>query len=182
MSSIGSFQYLLTLGIHGLSVPVMNGRGRHQAQASMVMLVVIPVEEGTCPGPDVGQGAKSVREPGTILHGLELSFRVGIVIGGVGPGMTLGHAQVSQKLGHGLGAHRTAPVGVDDELVRRDVLLDARLRDQLSGQSGQLALGDHPADHVTAEDVQDDIQVVVGPLDGAFELSDIPAPELSNDN
>jgi hypothetical protein len=39
-------------------------------------------------------------------------------------------------------------------------------------------MGDHPADHTTAEDVEDDIEVKIGPFGQAFEFGDIPLPHL----
>jgi hypothetical protein len=39
-------------------------------------------------------------------------------------------------------------------------------------------MGHHPADDVTAEDVEHDVQVEVGPVRRAEELSDVPAPQL----
>src|SRR4030095_4042947 len=53
-----------------------------------------------------------------------------------------------------------------------------RLADELLGQRRALAMRDHPADHVPAEDVEHDVQVEVGPLRGPEELGDVPAPEL----
>jgi hypothetical protein len=39
-------------------------------------------------------------------------------------------------------------------------------------------VGDHPADDVAAEDVEDDVQVQVGLLRRAEQLRDVPAPHL----
>ena len=62
--------------------------------------------------------------------------------------------------------------------VRRDVVLGHRLGDQLLGQFGGFLRGDHPADDVAAEDVEDHIQVEAGPFGRAFEFRDVPAPDL----
>src|SRR5687768_7720523 len=67
---------------------------------------------------------------------------------------------------------------MDGELPGLDALARARLDDELLGQSGALACGDHPADDVAAEDVEDHVEVVVGPLRGALELGDVPRPDL----
>src|ERR1035437_2931973 len=37
---------------------------------------------------------------------------------------------------------------------------------------------DHPAGDVAAEDIQDDVEIEVGPLGGSEQLGDVPAPEL----
>ena len=39
-------------------------------------------------------------------------------------------------------------------------------------------MSDHPADNVTAEDVQDHVEVKVSPLGWAKQLGDIPGPDL----
>ena len=52
------------------------------------------------------------------------------------------------------------------------------LGDETSRQLGAFSVGHHPARHVAREDVQDDVQVVVGPFDRATQLGDIPRPNL----
>jgi hypothetical protein len=48
----------------------------------------------------------------------------------------------------------------------------------LSGQRGQLLVGDHPAHPLAAEDIQQDVKVIICPFDGSFEFGDIPGPDL----
>ena len=50
--------------------------------------------------------------------------------------------------------------------------------DELLGQGGGLAGGDHPADRVPAVDVEDHVEVVVGPFRRAVQLGDVPGPDL----
>src|SRR5207244_8306120 len=63
-------------------------------------------------------------------------------------------------------------------MVRRDSLLGAALLDEPFGQAGVLRLGDHPAHHVAAEDVDDYVEVEVDQLRRALELGDVPGPDL----
>ena len=67
---------------------------------------------------------------------------------------------------------------MDAQLAAGDALLGAGRGDQLLGQDGGFAGGDHPADDVAAENVEDDVQVEVGPLGPPEELGDVPAPQL----
>jgi hypothetical protein len=67
---------------------------------------------------------------------------------------------------------------MDGQLIWLDALFGARLGDQLLGQLGAFSFGDHPAHHVAAEDVQDDIEIEVGPLARAVKLGNVPAPQL----
>ena len=59
-----------------------------------------------------------------------------------------------------------------------DVLLLDGLRDELLGDAGRLAVLDSPADHIATEHVEDDVQVVVGPLRRTEQFADIPTPDF----
>jgi hypothetical protein len=69
--------------------------------------------------------------------------------------------------------------GMQRELVRANTFFGTRFSDECLSQFGRLALADHVADHLAAEHVQNDIQVVVGPLRRPFELGNVPAPQFS---
>jgi hypothetical protein len=88
----------------------------------------------------------------------------------------LGDAEVGEQERDRLGRHRGAAVGVQGQLVAVDLLLADCLGDQRLGQHGGLAGGDHPADRVAGEDVEDHVEVVVGPLRRPVQLGDIPTP------
>ena len=59
----------------------------------MAMLGVVVVEEGVAEGAGVVDGPELSGERGAVFEGLELRLAVGIVIGDVWPGMTLGDVQ-----------------------------------------------------------------------------------------
>ena len=90
--------------------------------------------------------------------------------------MGLGNSEVSQEQTHGLAPHRAATVRVKGELVGFNVLLATALGDEALGERGTFSVSQHPANHVAGEDVEDDVEVVVGPLGGATKLRDIPRP------
>jgi hypothetical protein len=96
----------------------------------------------------------------------------------MGPAVGLGDPQIGQQERHGLGPHRRAPVGMNPQAAGLDVLLFAGLPDQLLGQGRRFRRGDHPAHHVAAEDVQDDVEVEIRPLHRAEELGNVPGPDL----
>jgi hypothetical protein len=55
----------------------------------------------------------------------------------------------------------------------------ARAASIVANRAGNgLAGGDHPADGVPAVDVEDDVEVVVGPFRGAVQLGDVPGVDL----
>src|SRR5712692_11510002 len=61
---------------------------------------------------------------------------------------------------------------MERQLPRGDALLRARLADQAFGQGRTLARRDHPADDIPAEDVENHVEIEVGPLRRAEQLRD----------
>ncbi len=145
----------------------------------MVVLVVVPGEERAADLAGVLERAEAVGEVGAVLEGLELRLRERVVVGDVGPRVGLARrprsasssATVLQVMAAPRSAWRVSWPGSMPCL--RQVS-----RDQPLGEAGVLALGDHPADHVAAEDVEDHVEVEVGPLGRAHELGDVPGPDL----
>ena len=78
----------------------------------------------------------------------------------------------------GLLLDRAATVRLKGELVGFNVLLATALGDEALRERRTFSVSQHPANHVAGEDVEDDVEVVVGPLDGATELRNIPRPNL----
>src|ERR1019366_2401222 len=78
----------------------------------------------------------------------------------------------------GFGGHRGSAIGVDGQSVCHDGLFLAGCRDQPFGQLGSFASCHHPAHHIAAEDVQDDVEMEIGPLGWAQQLRNIPCPDL----
>ena len=59
-----------------------------------------------------------------------------------------------------------------------DALLEAAFLDELGGERGILPFGDHPADDIAAEDVEQDVEVKVGPALRSEQPGDVPRPDL----
>src|SRR3989337_306334 len=64
------------------------------------------------------------------------------------------------------------------ELALLNILLCAGFTDNLLRQCSRFSQCDHPADDIAAEDVQNHIQVKVGPFYWTEELSNVPRPDL----
>ena len=94
------------------------------------------------------------------------------------PAMGLADIQIDQQGGDRLGTHAGTAIGMQGQAAGRDVLLGDGVGDQLLGQFGGLPMGDHPAHHVTAEDVEDHVQMEAGPLCRPAQLRDIPRPHF----
>jgi hypothetical protein len=67
---------------------------------------------------------------------------------------------------------------MNTNVSRLDFLFTARIRNEPFGQFGTLTVGHHPAHYITAEDVEDHVEIKAGPLRRAEQFRDIPAPEL----
>ena len=105
--------------------------------------------------------AEALGELGLVFQGLEVGLRERVVVGGVGPAVRLGDAEVGQHQGGGLGLHRPAAVGVEGQLAGRHGVLGEGVIEQRLEQGGALGIGDAPADDPAAEDVEDDVEIEV---------------------
>jgi len=142
------------------------------------MLLVVPAEEFLAEGAGILQATETIRKVGAIFEGAELTLRVGIVIRDVRAAVGLGNAQVGQHERHRLGDHRSAPVAVNIELARWDVVHPDGLFQKALCQFAALTRRHHPAGNVAAEDVEHHIKVEVSPLDRTAQLRNVPTPQL----
>ena len=67
---------------------------------------------------------------------------------------------------------------MDQKLSRLDQLFLHGLFNQFTGKDGEFSVGHHPAHHIAAEDVQNDIEIIIGPLLRSFQFGDIPGPDF----
>jgi len=70
--------------------------------------------------------AEAIREVRPAFQCPELRLRVRIVVRNMRSTVRLGHLQVGEQVGHRLGPHTTAAVGMQCECARLDVLLGYR--------------------------------------------------------
>ena len=145
MSGIGGGEHVGSPGPHQLGAVVVDISRGMEPDAGVTVLVVVPAEEPAAEGVGVLVAAEAVGELGPVFHGAELAFAVGVVVGAVRPGVRLGHAEVGQQGGDGLGGHRRAAIGVDGELAMGDALFGGGVGQQCLGQPGVLGMGQHPA-------------------------------------
>ena len=124
------------------------------------------------------QGAEAGRKRRPVLQGLELTRRGRSVVRDMRARVRRGDAEIREQERHGFGRHRGPAIRVDREVPGHDPLPGARGLDQPFGQRRAFAGRHHPADGVAAEDVQDHVQVEVGPLGRPQERGEVPAPQL----
>jgi hypothetical protein len=145
-----------------------------QADGRVMVLLVVPGKERLKEGAGFFDAGEALREIGVIFEGLELRLRKGIVVARMGPPVGFGDPEIGQQEADWFGGHRGAPIRADGELPGPDGLLAAGLFNEALRQSGGFPGRNHPADHIPAEDVEDDIELVVGPFDRPQELGDVP--------
>lgn len=178
VGSIGGTEPLLS-GVTQRGGPsVVHGGWRHQPETRVVMLAVVPGEEPLAEDTGVLDRTEPLRELRAVLQGLELGLGERIVVGDLGARVAPRHAELRQQQRHGLAGHRRATIGVEKPLAWSDALLRASLGDQPLCERGGLPWREHPAGHVSAEDVEYHVEVEVGPLHRTQECGDVPRPHL----
>jgi hypothetical protein len=90
--------------------------------------------------------------------------------------MRAGDAEVSEQERGGFCLHRAATVGVQRELTWRHVVLLDRVVEQRLEQAGGFRVGDTPADHAAAENIQDDVEIKVALVHFQTEGEMAPTP------
>ena len=144
----------------------------------MAMLVVVPAEPPRQKLLRIGGRIEERREPRMVLQCAELGFGAGIVIRGPGTGEAVLQPQELDQIHGSARFHGTSAVVVYSHSVSRlEVPLDC-LADESLGAPGVLALRDHPADDVSREDVDHDVEEEELPAPGPLEPGDVPGPDL----
>ena len=122
------------------------------------MLGVVPREEDSKVSPGVLGFGEAARVVGCIFYGLEVAFRVRVVVGYARPTVAGQDVEIHQKLRKGLGCHWGTTVLVERKLTGLDTLLLAGGADQLLGQCGALSGSHHPRHDVAREEIQHDVE------------------------
>ena len=99
VGEVGRVQDGLPLGQDCRGLAVMQCRGRQEADAGVVVSLVVPVEEVYGEGPGVLDGAEAGGKGWPVFHGAELAFRVRVVVGDVRAAVGLGHAEIAGEKG-----------------------------------------------------------------------------------
>ncbi len=151
---------------------------RAEAERAVMVFVVVPVEEARGVARACSMQPKRSGKPGRYLSVLKGDSEKGLSFETCGRECVLVTPRSASSNATDLLVIGAAAVGVERELPGLDALAAARLVDELAGEGRALLVRDHPADDVAAEDVEDDVQVEVGPLLRPEQLGDVPAPQL----
>jgi len=173
----GDVKNCLTCGVDGIGLAVMHLVRCHQADACVVMVLVVPVEEAAAEAPGVLDAAEALGKVRLIFEGFEVAFGEGVVVGGVRAVVRPGDTEIGQQQCCRLGLHGSAAIGMQGELARRHAVLGDGVIEQWTEQRGAFGVRHAPADHAAAEDVEDDIKVEVAPLGWPYQFGDVPGPD-----
>ncbi len=94
----------------------------------------------------------------------ELSFQIRIVIEHMRTTVSSDHTEIGQEHRDAAGFHGHPPVRVNRKLSGLHALPPYCLSYRIARQIGALRIGDHPANNVTTENVQDHMKIGAGPL------------------
>lgn len=154
--SEGGVQNDLAGGMDGVGLAIMDLVRGHETDANVVVILIVPGEEAPAERLGVLDASEALGEIRLIFQGLEMAFREGIVVGGMGAAVGFGDAQIGEQLCGGLGLHRAAAIGMQGELARRDVVLRVCPETLLRTQSPQ-----HKADHGEPDEGERRFQVLL---------------------
>ena len=71
-------------GVDLVGLTVVHLVGRHQADAGMVMILIVPIKEAAAEPLGILNTTETLRKLRLVFHGFEVAFRERIVIGGCG--------------------------------------------------------------------------------------------------
>ena len=161
-----------------LTAPLIDQRRREEANANMMMLLVVPSEEALAPRASFLETGKALRIRRPVLQRFELRLRVGIVVGDAGTRMTSGDIQVDEELIEGLGGHRRAVIGMNGKRRRINAPLSNDGRKELLSKRAVFIGFETPADDETAKNVDSHIEMEPNPFLSTGQLRDIPGEYL----
>jgi len=113
---------LLALLEYLSGAPIMHIGWGQQLNPAMVVMIVVPVKKTQAPASSIWRTTKASWKIRAVLQGLELRFRIRIVIGNIGARMGFGHTQIGQQHRHGLGNHCRTSIRMQGQLLRSDPL------------------------------------------------------------
>src|SRR5471032_194133 len=81
----GTIESFLACRVDRVDLAVMDLIGRHQAEAGMMVILIVPAEKAPAECLGVLDAAEALGELRLIFQGFEVAFRERVVVGGVGP-------------------------------------------------------------------------------------------------
>ena len=138
---------------------IMNHFRSKQPDSTVAMFAVVPGKEILAKDATILDGAEAIGKTWTIFQRLKLRLGVRIIIGHMRAAVTLRDAEIGEQQRNRLGFHRRTTVRMNRQPSRHHVLFLARFRNEALSERTALVGGNHPADDVSAEDVENHVRV-----------------------
>ncbi len=154
--------------------------GRHELDAAVTVLVVVPIHEQRHPLAGLAfAGEWPVLVVGPVLDRAEKGFGVRIVVRHSWPGERTQHAQLFQPGFKRGSAHGVAVVGMEDQWLAApptDSLAGTGPAHQIGCNGWVFSLGDIPGHHLAAPDVDHQVEVQPHASHRGGQIGDVPRP------
>lgn len=181
MAHAGLLVQRMTLGQHLLiATAVALGRG-HEADAAVMMFMVVPVHKSVHPAPRRVHAGKAALGPlRAVFQGAKQRFRVGVAVAVADARATArrGDPQFVHLAQQGHRFHRRAVVRVQHQRLAQAALTDDAALQQFGGLLAAFMRMDLPADALAAVDILDQVQVVILPAHRRGPVGDVPRPDF----
>ena len=170
---------LLANGDGRSAVPL---NGCHEFDPAVAVPVVVPVDERSDPLTGLLLGGKGLAGVvRSVFHGPEQRFGVGVVVADTWPRERPQDAQLLQTAFQRGGTHGVAVVGMENQGLLSafaDPLFQASPTHQIRCDHWILTLLDIPGHHLSAPDVDHQVEIQPDPTHSGGQIGDVPAPHL----
>jgi len=168
----------LARGVDLIGLAVMDLVWRHQPDAGMMMILIVPIKKTAAERVCVFDASEAFGKLRLIFQGFEMGFGERVVVGGMRAAVRFGHPKVGQQKGGVFRFHGCTSISVQGELVGWNLMFGDGILEQWTEQGRGFSIGDAPADDAAAEDVEDDVEIEIGPFCWPHQLRYVPAPHL----
>ena len=152
-----------------------------EAQCTVPVFVVVPLDEVVGPGSGFFDGGETARrQRGVVFARAEEGFGVGVVVADARARVRGSDAELVHEGVDGGGFKRAAVVAMQDQglVFGGDVLGQAGSAQEGLGVGRVFLVPDFGSNDLAAVEVQDDVELVEAPCHGGWQPGDVPAPDL----
>lgn len=154
-------------------------RRGHKSNGAMAVFVVVPLHQIGHPLPGNRQvGKRFQRVLRAIFQGFEQRFRIRVVVAHGRAAKRRDDAEPLQGREHGSPLHRTAVVGMQDDLPRPQAFALNNILHQFAGPLAAFFLKYLPTHNLTAKDIEEQVEIVKLAFDRRRQIGNIPTINL----
>ena len=164
--------------VNSIHLPEMHLIRRHQTDPGMVVILVVPIEESAAEVPGVLNAREPLRKPWLVFQVFEMALGERVVVGRMRPVVRTGDSKIGQQKRGCFGLHWGAAIGVQRELTAWHFMFGDGVLEKRPKQRGAFGICDVPANHPAPENIQDHVEIELGPLRRTHQFGDVPRPDL----